>query len=128
MKFTLLVTSPPTANLAVQHAAQFVQLASSAGHSIDNIFFYMDGVHNANAYMHPMNDEFNSHGAWCTIAKELRIPLLVCITAAERRGVIDKTLAKQNGSDGANLSAPFQQVGLSDFFERLHNVDRLVQF
>lgn len=128
MKLTILVTSPPTASLTVQQAIQFIELAVREGQAIDNIFFYMDGVNNANAYLHPASDEFNAHHAWSAIAEKFNIPLLVCITAAERRGVIDKKLALQNGAEGANLKAPFLQVGLSDFFERLHNVDRLVQF
>jgi tRNA 2-thiouridine synthesizing protein D len=128
MIISLLVTSPPTATLAIQQAVKFVQVSIDSGNVIDNIFFYMDGVNNANAYLHPMNDEFNAHKAWQVLSNKLNIPLLVCKTAAERRGVIDETLALALNYSNANLGSPFQSVGLSEFFERLHNIDRLVQF
>ena len=99
-----------------------------SGDEIDNIFFYADGVHNANVYTHPVSDEFNAYEAWCCLAVSAKTSLMVCITAAERRGIVDDELAEQYDLLGANLKAPFQQVGLGDFFEKLHKVDKLVQF
>ena len=96
--------------------------------TVDNVFFYMDGVHNANNFNRAATDEFNALHAWQDINNELQIPLLVCITAAEKRGVIDQELREQYDLDGVNLNTPFEQVGLGDFFERLHEVDKLVQF
>ena len=95
---------------------------------VDNVFFYMDGVHNANNYSRVPSDEFNALQAWKLINSVLQVPLLVCITAAETRGIINEQLREQYELKGANLIAPFKQVGLGDFFERLHDVDRLVQF
>lgn len=116
-RFTLLVTSPPTDTLTVQQAIAFAQITANSGHIVDNIFFYMDGVNNANASALPMTDEFNAYSAWSSLSESLNIPLLVCVTAAEKRGVVNP-----------DLKDVFKSVGLSDFFERLHEVDKLVQF
>jgi tRNA 2-thiouridine synthesizing protein D len=53
--------------------------------------------------------------------------MLVCVTSALRRGVVDSETATQEGLSQHNLAVPFQQVGLGEFFTRLHSVDNLVQ-
>ena len=45
-----------------------------------------------------------------------------------KRGIVSEQEAVNNGIASANLSAPFIQAGLGEFFTELHNCTRLVQF
>ena len=66
--------------------------------------------------------------AWQSLATEHTIPLLVCVGAASKRGIVDADQAEQAGLTQHNLFEPFKQVGLGEFFTLLHNSSKLVQF
>ena len=69
-----------------------------------------------------------SIGEWKKLSEAHNVKLLVCITAAIKRGIVSEQEAVNNGIASANLSAPFIQAGLGEFFTELHNCTRLVQF
>ena len=73
-------------------------------------------------------DELFVLDSWKTLATEHNVKLLVCITAAVKRGIVSEMEAKENGIAQANLTAPFEQAGLGEFFTALHECNRLVQF
>ncbi|GEA08549.1 hypothetical protein KUL42_33100 [Alteromonas sp. KUL42] len=74
------------------------------------------------------SDELYAYNEWKALAENHKITLLVCITAAVKRGVVSEQEAIENGLSIANLVSPFEQAGLGEFFSELHNCDRLVQF
>ncbi len=53
---------------------------------------------------------------------------MVCVTAAVKRGLLCATEAQDAGVTAVTLQAPFEQVGLGEFFTQLHDCDHLVQF
>ncbi|WP_164078270.1 sulfurtransferase complex subunit TusD [Alteromonas facilis] len=123
-----LITSSPEHALRMQEALFTLRTFLSAGHAINNVFFYQAGCANANGYLHVPSDEFNANTAWREFSLEFNIPLLVCVSSAEKRGVIDTALSHEYEANGYNLHQPFEQVGIGEFFTRLHDADKLVQF
>lgn len=109
-------------------ALTYCQQLVRDNHTIDQVFFYQDGVFHANAFMHPPSDEPNMVKQWAAFHEQTQTPLVVCITAAARRGVLSQQEAAELGYSAYNLLPPFSQTGLSEFFTALHDSDNLVQF
>lgn len=126
--FSILITTPPFDNSLGNCALAFVRQACQAQQKIDHVFFYGPGVYHANALTHPPSDEFHPRREWEMLHAELGIRLIVCVTAATRRGIIGSDVAQQEAKNVTNLTLPFEQAGLGEFFTALHNCNQLVQF
>jgi tRNA 2-thiouridine synthesizing protein D len=62
------------------------------------------------------------------LAKDHGIDLVVCVAAAQRRGILDKDEAKRNGKDADNLEEGFRISGLGQLVEAGIQSDRLITF
>ncbi len=120
----VLITSALSCSANPISAISFVKAAVQQGHKVD-VFFYSDSVADANALSRPLSDELNMYTQYRELARELGIPLLVCNTAAARRGVVPK---EEQTDLGYNLEAPFIAAGLTEFAKLSQQADRLVQF
>ena len=69
-----------------------------------------------------------NYAAWVELGTQFAIPLNVCVTAANRRGVINKQDAIENSQQGFNLAEPFAEVGLGSLVELMQVSDRVIQF
>lgn len=114
--FTLMVSKSPFDQRNAENAVAFCYAAESQGYKVKQVFFYQSGVQNASSLLSPNNDEVHVYKKWLALFNEYNIPLNVCISAASRRGVVDKTFVDQSA---ANLKSPFTQVGLTSYFEAL---------
>ena len=128
LRFALLVTGPCYGTQAASDAYRFAKAVIEQGHTLSQVFFYQEGVHNANRLLVPANDETNLHQAWVELALELALRLDVCVAAALRRGVSDELSAQQAGLAQWNLSEPFYLSGLGQQAEAALTADRIVQF
>lgn len=128
MNFTILVNAAPYSQQGSYSAYQFSKAALIKGHKINKIFFYRDGVLNANQFITPPQDEFNLVAAWQELAAQQPIELVVCIAAALRRGLLDATEAERYEKNGHNLASGFKLAGLGQLIEAINNSDRLVIF
>lgn len=90
------------------------------------VFFYGEGIHNANAFTQPPGDEINIVEAWQQLAEQQEVQLLVCATAAVKRGVITEEDA--TADNAFNLKAPFIAGGLAEFSQLTQRSDHLLQF
>jgi len=126
--YSILITSPPYKGQNAQRAIAFARTAIAEGHTVNNVFFYGDGVHHANDYMVEVGGEFYPLEAWKALHNEFGVTLLLCITAAIKHGVLSKQEADINARKGANLATGFDQAGLGEFFAALHHCDKVVQF
>lgn len=126
--FSLLVISAPSASQNAHSALRFAQMLAKSEHVLTGVFFYFDGVHNANKLQMSMADEKALYSAWCDLAEQLACPLLVCVSAANKRGVLSQTDAIENDLSQFTLDKPFESVGLGEFSALLHQSDRLIQF
>ncbi|WP_189408500.1 sulfurtransferase complex subunit TusD [Alteromonas halophila] len=126
--FSVLITTPPYDSSAGASALTFIEQAIAQGNVVNHVFFYQQGVYHANSFIRPPGDEIAMPDAWRSLHESFGVRLLVCITAALKRGVCDVHNAQEHEINAANMTAPFEQAGLGEFFTALHECDQLVQF
>lgn len=128
MKFAILVNEGPYTHQASDSAYQFVRAALAKGHEVIRVFFYHDGVNNATRLTVPPQDDRHIVNRWSALAQEHGIDLVVCIAAAQRRGLLDENEAKRQGKDANNIAPGFRISGLGQLVEAGIQADRLVTF
>ena len=128
MKFAILVNEGPYQHQAADSAWQFARAALGKGHDIFRVFFYHDGVNNGTRLTTPPQDDRNIVQRWTDLAKEHDLDLVVCVAAAQRRGIVDEGEAERNGKDATNIADGFRISGLGQLVEGAINSDRLVVF
>ena len=128
MKFGILVNEGPYTHQASDSAYQFTKAALGKGHGIFRVFFYNDGVNNGTRLTVPPQDDRNLTNMWSDLAKEHKIDLVVCVAAAQRRGILDEDEARRHGKDADNLAEGFRISGLGQLIEAGIQADRLVVF
>ncbi|EPS8493288.1 sulfurtransferase complex subunit TusD [Yersinia enterocolitica] len=128
LKYGLMVTGPAYGTQQASSAYQFAQALINSGHHLVSVFFYREGVLNANQLTAPANDEFDLVRAWQQLANEHAVILNVCVAAALRRGITDQHEAEQLNLAAANLQPGFTLSGLGALAEAVLTCDRMVQF
>lgn len=128
MKFAILVNEGPYTHQASDSAYLFAKAALAKGHEIFRVFFYHDGVNNASRLTVPPQDDRHIVNRWSALAQEHGIDLVVCIAAAQRRGMLDENEAKRQGKDANNIAPGFRISGLGQLVEAGIQADRLVTF
>lgn len=117
MKFAVLVNEGPYQHQASDSAYLFCRAAIAAGHEVMRVFFYHDGVNNANKLSEPPQDDRHIVKRWSELAQQHGVDLVVCVAAALRRGIKDEVLAPG-----------FRISGLGQLIEAGIEADRLVTF
>ena len=128
MKISIQINEGPYQHQAADTAYQFAKAAVAAGHEIFRVFFYHDGVNNATRLAVPPQDDRNIGALWQALAKEHNMDMVVCIAAAQRRGMMDADEAKRQGLDADNIAEGFRISGLGQMIEAGIESDRLVVF
>ena len=128
MKFGIVVSEGPYTHQAADSAYHFVKAALDKGHEVPRVFFYHDGVNVSTRLSVPPQDERHIQQNWTALAKEHGIDLVVCIAAAQRRGLLDENEAKRQGKDASNIAEGFRISGLGQLIEMGIQTDRLVTF
>lgn len=126
--FSLLVTHPPFDQQHAYSAYRFALSALQLGHQVKGVFFYQAGVYNGNSFQAGHSDDLNLYQGWVSLSNKHNVALQVCVTAANRRGIINQHDAKDLDSEHFNLMAPFAEVGLGDLVELMHGSERVIQF
>lgn len=116
-QFILVLHSPPWSHQSVATACDFARAAYSRGDEINAIFLYQDAVLNGLSNLDIPSDELDGQQHLIALQQEFSVPLLMCVTAAEKRGV-----STDNMQDGFILS------GLAEFAELTVNADKVIQF
>ena len=128
MKFAVLVNEGPYAHQASDSAYYFTQAALSQGHEVMRVFFYHDGVNNGTRLTTPPQDDRNITNRWSELAKQNDLDLVVCVAAAQRRGIVDEDEQKRNSKDANNIAEGFRISGLGQLVEAGIQADRLISF
>jgi tRNA 2-thiouridine synthesizing protein D len=128
LKLGILVTEGPYTHQASDTAYQFTKAALERGHEIFRVFFYNDGVNNGTRFAVPPQDDRNLQKLWSALAEKYQLDLVVCIAAAQRRGILDKDEAKRHGKDADNIAPGFRISGLGQLVEAGIVAERLVTF
>lgn len=128
MHYALLVTGPAYGTQQSSSALLFAQALLAAGHQLESVFFYREGVLNASELISPASDEFHLGEAWQKLHREQGVRLNVCVAAALRRGITDHQEALNQNLPVANLAEGFQLSGLGTLAQAALTCERLVQF
>ncbi|HSF92874.1 MAG TPA: sulfurtransferase complex subunit TusD [Paracoccaceae bacterium] len=128
MKIGIVISEGPYTHEAADSAYHFVKSAIAKGHEVPRVFFYHDGVNVSTRLSVPPQDERNIQKNWTALALEYGIDLVVCIAAAQRRGLLDDNEAKRQGKDASNIAEGFRISGLGQLIEMGIQSDRTVTF
>ncbi len=128
MRFALMVTGPAYGTQQASSALQFARALLAAGHELVSVFFYREGVYNANQLTSPASDEFDLVRGWQSLNQQHGVALHICVAAALRRGVSDANEAQRLGLPAANLNDGFSLSGLGALAQAALTCDRMVQF
>ena len=128
MKFAIQVNEGPYQQQASDSAYFFTKTALEKGHEIFRVFFYHDGVDNATRLTTPPQDDRNVVERWAELGEKYDLDMIVCVAAAQRRGIVDDGEAKSNGKDATNIHPGFKISGLGQLIEAAIQSDRLMVF
>lgn len=128
MRFALMVTGPAYGTQQASSALLFARALLAEGHSLESIFFYREGIYNANQLTSPASDEVDMVRAWQVLHQQHNVALHICVAAALRRGVTDAEQSEAEGQSISNLQPGFTLTGLGALAEAVLTADRVVQF
>ena len=118
-KLAVVITTPPYSNLSVT-ALDYIETALKTDVKLVGVFFYQDGVMHANTNIQIASDEFQAISYWQRLHQTYQLPLHLCVTAAEKRGMSDE--------HDSNIHPIFTVSGLGELVELSSKADRMVQF
>lgn len=128
MKFAILISEGPYTHQASDSAYHFTKAVLAKGHEVFRVFFYHDGVNNATRLTTPPQDDRNIVNRWTKLAQGSELDMVVCVAAAQRRGIVDDGEMKRNGKDATNMAPGFRISGLGQLIEAGIQADRMVVF
>jgi tRNA 2-thiouridine synthesizing protein D len=128
MKLSVVVNEGPYQHQAADTAYHFCRAALAKGHEIFRVFFYHDGVNNGTRLATPPQDERDIVKRWSELAEKHDLDLVVCVAAAQRRGIVDEDEQKRHGKDVNNIAPGFRISGLGQLIEAGIESDRVVVF
>ncbi len=128
MKYTIQVNASPYQSNSAETAYQFIKSALAMGHEVNRVLFYQEGVYHAFKYATPPDDETPIVTRWSVLAREYDIDLLVCISAAQRRGLLSTQEASQQGKKDNDIAEGFRIAGLGLWVEAMLEADRFIEF
>ena len=128
MKFAIQINEGPYQHQASDTAYFFTKTALEKGHEVFRVFFYHDGVNNSTRLTTPPQDDRHVVNRWADLAEKYELDMVVCVAAAQRRGIVDEGEAQRNGKDATNIHPKFRISGLGQLVEAAIQSDRLVVF
>jgi len=128
MKYAIQINASPTQSNGGETAYQFIKTVLEEGHEIVRLFFYKEGVYHAFRYITPPDDEINPVKRWSDLAEKYQVDLVVCISAAQRRGLLDPVEAKRQGKVECDVADGFRIAGLGLWVDAMLEADRFLEF
>jgi tRNA 2-thiouridine synthesizing protein D len=128
MKFSLLVLNSPHASQAGDSAWQFARAAVAEGHSVYRVFFYHEGVYHGSELGVCPQDEQNRVLRWAEFAYSNDTSLVLCISSAVKRGLLDASEANRHDKLATSMHPAFALAGLGELIDASAHSDRLLSF
>ena len=128
MKYSIQINSSPYQSNSSETAYQFIKSALEMGHEILRVFFYQEGIYHAFRYATSPDDEVQVIARWSALAQEYDLDLVVCISAAQRRGLLDASEAKRQGKLDNDIAGGFRIAGLGQWVDATLKADRFIEF
>jgi tRNA 2-thiouridine synthesizing protein D len=115
--YILVLHTPPWSYQSVASLKDFALAAMDLGNEIKAVFLYQDAVLAALPELDIPSDELNGQAVLMSLSQEHHVPLILCATAAEKRGVNHQHIAPE-----------FSLAGLAEFAELSSHADKIIQF
>ena len=128
MKYVIQINSSPHDSYSGLSAFQFIEAALQKGHEIYRVFFYHQGIYHAFRYSTPPDDEHQMTKKWTALALQHKVDLVVCISAAQRRGLLSNDESKRQNKLDNDLAEGFRISGLGQLLEGMIIADRFIKF
>ncbi|PLW82161.1 sulfurtransferase complex subunit TusD [Kineobactrum sediminis] len=128
MIYSLLVLAAPTSGHASLTAARFAQAVVARGHQLKRVFFLDDGALTGLAGTITPQDEASALAQWQQLGANHEVELILCISSALKRGVLDATEAERYERNTATMHPDFELGGLGLLVEAMQTSDRLITF
>ena len=128
MKFAIKICSSPYHSQTGDTAYHFIETALRKGYGVYRVFFYNDGIYNALRYASPPADEREITKRWSRLAEEFDLDLVVCVSAAQRRGLLSQEENRLRGRTDDDLADGFRIAGLGQWVEAVIEADRVLVF
>lgn len=128
MKISIQINASPYQHQAADTAWHFIQAAIAKGHEVYRVFFYHDGIYNAARDARPPGDERDIVSRWSSLHSDKGVDLVVCVSSAQRRGLLETSVAKKVGGYENALADGFRIAGLGLLMEAVIDSDRHIIF
>ena len=109
-------------------ALRFAEAAVASGHDLFRVFFFHDAVATGNAYTVTPQDQENLPKAWQSFAQQHKVDMVLCISSALRRGIVNQREAERYSLSGGNAMDSFDLSGLGQWVEAMLVSDRIMTF
>lgn len=119
-KLAVMVTTPPSSNNTATAISYVESALNNKNIDVIGVFFYQEGVLNASQLLAMPNDELQAIKQWQNLHNNYQVPLHICISAAEKRGLTDS-------DEQINILSEFTISGLGELVELTARADRMVQ-
>jgi tRNA 2-thiouridine synthesizing protein D len=126
--YSLVVLSSPASGHGARTAAEFAHSLLERGHSIHRVFFLDEGVQVGSLNAVFPQDEDDRLRPWANLADAHGVELVLCISSAIKRGMLDETEAARYDKAAATIHPAFIVSGLGQLVDASANSDRLVTF
>ncbi|RLQ23059.1 sulfurtransferase complex subunit TusD [Seongchinamella sediminis] len=128
MNYALLVMSSPASGHGARTAARFAAGAIARGHTIERVFFLDEGVGTGSGVAVFPQDEDDRLAPWIELAEQHEVELVLCISSALKRGMLDAAEARRHGRAGPTAHPAFVVSGLGQLIDAAASADRLLTF
>ncbi|WP_281648621.1 sulfurtransferase complex subunit TusD [Parendozoicomonas sp. Alg238-R29] len=128
MNYTLVIHGAPTTSQACQTALSFARAAIKRGHTISRAFFLRDAVHAGSSLTVAPQGETDLHKEWKVLGQQHNIDMVICISAALKRGLLNESEAQRYNKESHNIEAPFNISGLGQLIDGTVSADRTITF
>ncbi len=128
MNYALLVLASPTAGSASLTAVRFAEEALARGHRVMRVFFLDDGAATGLATAVTPQGETDAIDRWASLERGHGVELVLCISSALRRGLLDPVEAERHERVSATVHPAFSLGGLGLLVDAQAHADRLITF
>ncbi len=126
-KLAIMVCCAPEARAGARSALEFTAAALARGCAVTRVFFYHDAVATGLATAVVPADEFDPRERWRELAAATGLDLVLCVGAAQRRGILDSALAA-DAEHPSTLAPGFRIAGLGAWLDAVLEADRVIRF
>lgn len=107
---------------------RFAHSAIARGHTVERVFFLDEGTSSGSRMAVFPQDEADRLNPWIELAETHKVELVLCISSALKRGILNETEAERYEKAAATAHPAFVISGLGQLIDAAASSDRLMTF